>query len=745
MKPNQKQKSAPSIVIPKQVDLLKYADAEDIFGLLGLHEWGSGEFVLRAFLPGADRVEVVEPGSENLIVELEAFGEGVFAALIRSSHRFSYRLRIQFGNFTVVKEDPYRFGSTVREGDLYLLGEGTHEKLYEWMGAQLFEIDGVKGVRFCVWAPNAKRVSVVGDFNFWDGRQHIMRRLVPSGVWELFIPGLEIGVLYKYEIKSSDGHVLPHKADPYGFSTENLPGNASRVVDLNDYSWSDGDWMNNRKGQADRENPMSIYEVHLGSWRRKMEESNRYLSYRELASELIPYVKEMGFTHIQLMPISEFPFDGSWGYQPVGLYAPTSRFGDPQDFKYFIDRCHQTGIGVFVDWVPGHFPSDGHGLAKFDGTPLYEHADERQGFHPDWNTFIYNYGRKEVANFLFSNALYWFDKFHIDGLRVDAVASMLYLDYSRQEGQWIPNHYGGRENLEAIDLLKRVNERVYEKFPDVTMIAEESTAWPGVSHPVYLGGLGFGYKWNMGWMNDTLRYMGIDSIHRRYHHHDLTFSFLYAFNENFILPLSHDEVVHGKRSLLDRMPGDGDQKFANLRAYFGYMWAHPGKKLLFMGGEFAQGREWNHDSSLDWHLLEIHYHKGMQRLVQDLNELYRRQPALHTLDSEPNGFEWIEADDRHNSIFAFVRKDRHARHVLIISNMTPVVREHYRLGVLSAGFYREVLNTDAEIYGGQNRGNSGGVSAEPIPDRGREWSVTLTLPPLSTIILEWQASSTEKP
>lgn len=702
MKSNRKLNSAPSIVIPKQIDLLKYADAEDIFGLLGLHEWGDGEYVLRAFLPGADRVDVIESSSDNLIAELEHFGEGVFATLIQSGNRFSYRFRVQYGHHTVVKEDPYRFGSTVQEADLYLLGEGTHEKLYEWMGAQLFEIDGVKGVRFCVWAPNANRVSVVGDFNFWDGRQHIMRRLVPSGVWELFIPGLEAGVLYKFEIKSNSGHVLPHKADPYGFSTERLPGSASRVTDLNDYSWSDGDWMNNRKGQADRENPMSIYEVHLGSWRRKMEESNRYLSYRELAQELIPYVKEMGFTHIQLMPISEFPFDGSWGYQPVGLYAPTSRFGEPQDFKHLIDRCHQAGIGVLIDWVPGHFPSDGHGLARFDGTPLYEHADDRQGFHPDWNTFIYNYGRKEVANFLYSNALFWFDKFHIDGLRVDAVASMLYLDYSREDGQWIPNHYGGRENLEAIDLLKRVNERVYEKFPDVTMIAEESTAWPGVSHPVYLGGLGFGYKWNMGWMNDTLRYMSIDSIHRRFHHHDLTFSFLYAFNENFILPLSHDEVVHGKRSLLDRMPGDGDQKFANLRAYFGYMWAHPGKKLLFMGGEFAQGREWNHDSSLDWHLLEIHYHKGVQRLVQDLNDLYRRLPALHTLDCEPGGFEWIEADDRHNSVFAFARKDKQSGHVLIISNMTPVSREHYRLGVLAPGFYREVLNSDAEIYGGQN-------------------------------------------
>lgn len=729
--------ASPAIVIPKQVDLLKYADAEDIFSILGLHEWGNGLYVLRAYLPGAKRVEVIASTSEELITELDNHGDGVFASLIEAERLFGYRFRVHYDETVVTREDPYRFGSTVDETDLYLFGEGTHEKLYDWMGAHLIEVDGVSGVRFCVWAPNARRVSVVGEFNFWDGRQHVMRRLFPSGIWELFIPGLTEGSLYKYEIKTREGYVLPHKFDPLGFAGEVLPGTASRVAELNDYAWEDSEWMENRQHQAGRDRPISVYEVHLGSWRRKLEEQNRYLTYKELSEQLVPYVKDMGFTHIQLMPISEYPFDGSWGYQPVGLFAPTSRFGTPQDFKFFVDTCHRAGIGVLIDWVPGHFPSDGHGLARFDGSPLYEHADVRQGFHPDWNTYIYNYGRREVANFLFTNALFWFDKYHIDGLRVDAVASMLYLDYSREHDQWVPNCYGGRENLEAIDLLKRVNQKVYERFPDAVMIAEESTAWPGVSHPIYAGGLGFGYKWNMGWMNDTLRYMSTDPIHRRFHHHDMTFSFLYAFNENFILPLSHDEVVHGKKSLLDRMPGNGEEKFANLRAYFGYMWAHPGKKLLFMGGEFAQGREWNHDSSLDWHLLDIDYHSGMQTLIKDLNMVYHAKPAMHQLDCEGGGFEWIEADDRHHSVFAFMRKST-GQSVLAISNMTPVERVNYRLGVPAPGYYQEILNTDAGIYGGQNRGNAGGLTTEAIPDRGRECSINLTLPPLTTLILEWK-------
>jgi 1,4-alpha-glucan branching enzyme len=596
------------------------------------------------------------------------------------------------------------------------------------------EVEGVPGVRFAVWAPNARRVSVVGEFNFWDGRHHMMRKHIPSGVWELFIPHLQVGALYKYEIKSRDGHLLPQKADPVGFAAERPPQTASRVVDTRDYVWNDTAWMSNRAHQSAIDRPISIYEVHLGSWRRDPQNPVEYLSYRELADQLIPYVLNLGFTHIQLMPISEYPFDGSWGYQPVGLFAPTSRFGGPQDFMHFIDSCHQAGLGVLIDWVPGHFPSDGHGLARFDGTPLYEHADERQGFHPDWNTYIYNYGRCEVANFLYANALFWLERFHVDGLRVDAVASMLYLDYSRKQGEWIPNSYGGRENLEAIDLLKRVNQKVYERFPDIMMVAEESTAWPGVSHPVHAGGLGFGYKWNMGWMNDSLRYMSNDPIHRQYHHHDLTFSLLYAFNENFILPLSHDEVVHGKRSLLDKMPGSGDQKFANLRAYYAFMWAHPGKKLLFMGGEFAQGVEWNHNVSLDWHLLDVHFHQGVQRLVQDLNRLYRECPQLHRHDCNPQGFEWVDADDRHNSVFAFIRKADNCVPMLIVANMTPVLREGYRIGVPSAGYYRELLNTDAQLYGGGDHGNGGGCVAESQESHGRPWSITLTLPPLATLV-----------
>lgn len=633
-----------------------------------------------------------------------------------------------------MREDPYRFGSTIGEMDLYLFGEGRHERLYDWLGAQVMEVDGVPGVRFAVWAPNARRVSVVGEFNFWDGRHHMMRKHIPSGIWEIFIPHLPLGTLYKYEIKTRDGHLLPQKADPVGFAAERPPQTASKVVDTRDYVWSDENWMNSREQRSAIDSPISIYEVHLGSWRRDPQNPQEYLSYHELAEQLIPYILEMGFTHIQLMPISEFPFDGSWGYQPVGLYAPTSRFGSPQDFMHFVDRCHQAGVGVLIDWVPGHFPSDGHGLARFDGTPLYEHADVRQGFHPDWNTYIYNYGRCEVANFLYANALFWLERFHVDGLRVDAVASMLYLDYSRQHGEWVPNSYGGRENLEAIDLLKRVNLKVYERFPGIMMVAEESTAWPGVSHPVYAGGLGFGYKWNMGWMNDSLRYIANDPIHRQYHHHDMTFSLLYAFNENFILPLSHDEVVHGKKSLLDKMPGAGAEKFANLRAYYAFMWSHPGKKLLFMGGEFAQGVEWNHNVSLDWHLLDTHFHQGVQRLVQDLNRLYSEHPQLHRHDCDPRGFEWIEADDRHNSIFAFIRKADGCAPVLIVANMTPIQREAYRLGVPAPGFYRELLNTDASFYGGGDRGNSGGRVAEAQESHGRPWSVTLTLPPLSTLV-----------
>jgi 1,4-alpha-glucan branching enzyme len=727
-----------ALISPSQIDSLVYSDCDDIFGLLGQHKQKDGQFVVRVFLPNADEVELIELDSNKVITQLHPVRGGVFVGLLPTNQPCDYRLRVRYDEHIVIKHDPYRFGSTIRSMDLYLFGEGTHERLYDWLGAHLVEIDGVSGVRFCVWAPNARRVSVVGDFNFWDGRHHIMRKHVPSGVWEIFIPELTAGVAYKYEIKAREGHLLPHKSDPMGFYAERAPQTASRVVDVSDYIWNDQEWMSNRKLQAALDRPISIYEVHLGSWRRSPDHPTEFLSYRDLAEQLVDYVKTMNFTHIQLMPVSEFPFDGSWGYQPIGLFAPTSRFGTPQDFMYLIDRCHQAGIGILIDWVPGHFPSDGHGLARFDGTPLYEHADDRQGFHPDWNTYIYNYGRCEVANFLYSNALFWLDRFHIDGLRVDAVASMLYLDYSRNEGEWIPNRYGGRENLEAIDLLKRTNQKVYERFPDVMMVAEESTAWPGVSHPVYAGGLGFGFKWNMGWMNDTLRYMANDPIHRQYHHHDMTFSLLYAFSENFILPLSHDEVVHGKRSLLDKMPGYGPDKFANLRAYFGYMWTHPGKKLLFMGGEFAQGREWNHDYSLDWHLLALDPHQGVQRLVQDLNRLYVASPALHNKDCSPEGFEWIEADDRHNSVFAYMRKAPGYKPMIAISNFTPVHRDSYRIGVPCEGFYRERFNSDSSIYGGKNNGNAGGCQAQRVSSQGREWSLVINLAPLSTVIFEMQ-------
>ncbi len=726
-----------NLISDQQINTLTHVDCEDVFSLLGIHAWGSDHYVVRVFIPNADSVELIQPIVDQVITQLEHIRDGVYVGLIESSEYFNYRLKIRYGDHIEIREDPYRFSSSVSELDLYLFGEGTHERLYDWMGAQVKELEGVKGTSFCVWAPNARCVSVVGNFNHWDGRHHIMRKHIPSGIWEIFIPGVSPGACYKYELKASNGSQLPQKADPFGYSAERPPQTASRVVDNSGYQWQDQSWMQSRGAQAGLDKPISIYEVHLGSWRRKSsgdDGDGDFLSYHELAEELVAYVTSMGFTHIQLMPVSEFPFDGSWGYQPVGLYAPTSRFGSPEDFKYFVDHCHQAGIGVLIDWVPGHFPSDAHGLANFDGTPLYEHADVRQGFHPDWNTFIYNYGRREVANFLFSNALFLFDQFHIDGLRVDAVASMLYLDYSRKSGEWVPNCYGGRENLEAIDLLKRVNEKVYELFPDVMMVAEESTAWPGVSHPVHSGGLGFGYKWNMGWMNDSLRFMENDPVHRQYHHHDMTFSLLYAFNENFVLPLSHDEVVHGKGSLLDKMPGEGAEKFANLRAYYGFMWAHPGKKLLFMGCEFAQGAEWNHDRSLDWHLLEHEWHKGVQHLVKDLNHLYVNQSSLHQLDCKHDGFEWVEADDSHNSVFAFVRKSEDSPPLLVVSNFTPIHREDYRLGVPGPGYYRELLNTDARIYGGSEAGNKGGCLAEQHPSHGREWSVKVTLPGLSTLV-----------
>lgn len=715
---------------------------ENVFGILGLHEVAPQTWEVRCYLPLAEKMQILDRETKDLIADGVSIGDtGVFCAQFSAGSRVEYLVKAEYADNSHVFEDPYRFDSSIGEQDLYLFGEGKHERAYNFMGAHCMQIDGVSGVRFSVWAPNAKRVSVVGDFNYWDGRRHVMRKLFPSGIWEIFIPGVSAGALYKYELLAADGHLLPHKADPFGFAAQQPPEQASVVVAEDKYEWRDAGWRDEAWRWTKRDKPIAIYEVHLGSWKRVPEEGNRYLSYRELAADLIPYVKNMGFTHIQLMPVSEFPFDGSWGYQPVGMYAPTSRFGSPDDFKFFVDECHLAGLAVLIDWVPGHFPTDQFGLGRFDGTPLYEHADSRQGFHPDWNTFIYNYGRKEVITYLMANAIYWLDRFHIDGLRVDAVASMLYLDYSRKEGEWLANAYGGRENLEAIDFLRLTNERVYKEFPNAMMVAEESTAWPGVSQPTHFGGLGFGYKWNMGWMNDSLVYISKDPIHRQYHHHDMTFSLYYAFSENFILPLSHDEVVHGKGSILTRMPGDGWQKFANMRAYYAFMYCHPGKKLLFMGNEIAQGYEWNHNISISWHQLDIAEHRGVQTLIKSLNQLYTSKPALYECDAEERGFEWVEADDRHNSVFAFLRKSADGKSVLVVSNFTPVVRPGYRVGVSEAGYYAEILNTDSELFGGSNVGNNGGLQSEAFPWHYREHSILVTLPALATVVFEFQDSS----
>ena len=732
-----KAKPAAVLAPAAEVEAVVAARHENPFGLFGLHEVG-GRLVIRTFQPGAVLVELIDASTGKKLVALEKLHEaGFFAAEVPGKKAPSaYRLLVDWGGGAAPMEieDPYRFGQVLGEMDAYLLAEGSHLRLYEKLGAHPFEMDGVKGVSFAVWAPNSRRVSVVGPFNNWDGRRHPMRKRIECGCFELFIPGLQKGESYKFELVGPNGETLPLKADPVGFRAEHPPANASVVHGLVQHEWRDKSWLEQRKAAHERHAPMSVYEVHLGSWMRVPDEGNRYLSYAELADRLVDYVKEMGFTHIELMPISEYPFDGSWGYQPVGLFAPTIRHGTAEEFAAFVDAAHQAGIGVLVDWVPGHFPSDAHGLANFDGTALYEHLDPRKGFHQDWNTLIYNYGRQEVANFLHANALYWMDKFHIDGIRVDAVASMLYLDYSRKADEWVPNEYGGNENLEAIAFLKRLNELLYSEADGVTSIAEESTAWPGVSRPTYLGGLGFGYKWNMGWMHDTLHYFGEDPVHRRYHQHNLTFGLLYAFSENFVLPISHDEVVHGKGSLLTRMPGDRWQKFANLRAYLGFMFTHPGKKLLFMGSEFGQEKEWNYETSLDWHLLDDPLHKGAQMLVRDLNRLYRGRADLHEKDCESEGFEWIDASDIEQSVLSFLRKGSDPNSVtIVVSNLTPVVREGYRIGVPLDGDYREVLNTDAEIYGGSGVSSGPAVRAEPTPWHGRPFSINLRLPPLGVV------------
>jgi 1,4-alpha-glucan branching enzyme len=692
----------------------------DPFHYLGPHT-ENDQTVVRVFLPEANRVVAIGNGSEHELQRVDP--AGLFEGPLDNPSR--YRLRARFGNHEVELEDPYRFPPVLSDYDLYLLGEGSHLRLYDILGAHPMVLEGVAGVAFVVCVPNAQRVSVVGDFNFWDGRRHAMR-VRGNGYWEIFVPGARAGAKYKYEIVS-DGALLPLKSDPVGFAAEMRPATASIVVDATEQPRPSPARDNINALDA----PMSIYEVHLGSWRRKGRHGGEWLTYRELAEQLPAYAADMGFTHVELLPVMEHPFDGSWGYQPTGLYAPTSRFGTPADFAMFVDALHKAGIGLLLDWVPGHFPDDPHGLGRFDGTGLYEHEDPRQGRHLDWDTLIYNYGRREVTNFLLANALFWLDRYGADGLRVDAVASMLYLDYSRPEGEWIANKYGGRENIDAISFLRRTNAEVFRDYPHATTAAEESTAWPMVSRPVDWGGLGFGYKWNMGWMHDTLDYMSKDPIYRRHHHGSILFGLHYAFSENFILPLSHDEVVHGKRSILGRMPGDEWQRFANLRAYYAFMFGHPGKKLLFMGSEFGQDTEWNHDIGLPWHLLEQPPHAGIQRLVRDLNRLYRDTPALHALDCEAAGFEWLNADDANNSVFAWLRKGRNpGERCVVVVNFTPQVLSDYRLRVPFAGTWREVLNSDAAIYGGSNVGNAGAVSTVVTRDSPE---LRIVVPPLAAI------------
>jgi 1,4-alpha-glucan branching enzyme len=695
---------------------------------------GRDEITVRAMLPGAQDVSVIESATGEVAARaLQIHRDGFFVATLRDRREpFRYRLRVSSGGSQHEFYDVYSFPPVLGEIDIHLLAEGNHLASHRKLGAHPLVHEGVEGVAFAVWAPNARRVSVVGDFNGWDGRRMPMRNV--GGFWELFVPGLRPGHLYKYEILGADGQLLPLKADPQAERAEQPPNTASIIAEPSRHVWQDGRWMADRWERNDRQAPISIYEVHLGSWRRNLAENGRYLTYRELADQLVPYAVEMGFTHLELMPITEYPFDGSWGYQPISLFAPTSRYGTPDDFRAFVDACHGAGLGLLLDWVPGHFPTDPHGLGRFDGTALYEHADPRQGYHPDWNTLIYNYGRREVANFLLSSALYWLREFHIDGIRVDAVASMLYLDYSRNPGQWIPNAFGGRENLDAIAFLRRMNELVFGE-PGATSVAEESTAWPMVSRPTYVGGLGFGFKWNMGWMHDTLRYMALDPIHRKYNHNNLSFGLLYAFHENFILPLSHDEMVHGKGSLIGKMSGDRWQRFANLRAYFAFMWTHPGKKLLFMGGEFAQQREWNHDIGLDWQLLGEPLHEGVRRLVSDLNHLYRSTPALHRLDCEPEGFHWIDVANAAESIVSYLRRGRDPHEIaIIVCNFTPIPRQNYRIGVPQPGRYRERINTDAVDYGGSGIGNAGEVYADPEPMHGHPHSIRLSLPPLGALV-----------
>jgi 1,4-alpha-glucan branching enzyme len=725
------------------VGRLLAGQADNPFDLLGPHrveDRGRPAMAVRAFLPQSTRAWVIDQAQGDVPRPMRRIHPaGLFEAICPMAepdgpHQYLLQVADEQGRTTTM-HDPYSFPSFLTDYDLYLLGEGRHWDSYRKLGAHLRTVRDVEGVNFAVWAPNATGVSVVGDFNGWDPLRHPMRKRVPSGIWELFVPGLKEGTLYKYIIRN--GGMTFEKTDPFGFAAEVPPRTASKVANLDSYAWHDATWMSERPRRQALDAPMSFYEVHLGSWRRPGDDPNRWMTYREMAHELVDYCKEMGFTHLELLPVSEHPFSGSWGYQTIGHYAATSRYGSPQEFMYFVDHCHQNGIGVVLDWVPAHFPRDAHGLAYFDGTHLYEHADPRQGAHPDWGTLIFNYGRNEVRNFLLTNALFWLDKYHIDGLRVDAVASMLYLDYSRKDGEWIPNMYGGRENLEAITFLKEFNEQVHLQHPGALTIAEESTAWGGVSRPTYLGGLGFSLKWNMGWMNDTIRYMRHEPIHRKYHHDELTFSLIYAFTENFVQPLSHDEVVHGKGSLLDQMPGDLWQKFANLRVLYSYMWTHPGKKLLFMGCEWGQWTEWNYDTSLQWDLLQWDTHRGLQKMVGDLNHLMLREPSLYEVDFEHTGFDWIDCHNYNDSILVFVRRAKDPNDFVVVCiNFTPVPRAAYHIGVPELCWYEEVFNSDSAYYGGSNVGNFPGIMAEESPSHGRPASLQVVLPPMATIVLK---------
>ncbi|KAA0980098.1 1,4-alpha-glucan branching protein GlgB [Pseudomonas sp. ANT_H12B] len=735
---NKEQGHAKEALLPRSrdIDALVRAEHHDPFAILGPHGDGAGGQFIRAYLPDALSVQVLAKDSGEELGNLEATQTpGLFVGHFDRSQ--PYLLRTRWAGGEQVSEDPYSFGPLLGEMDLYLFAEGNHRDLSACLGAQLRTVDGVDGVRFAVWAPNAKRVSVVGDFNNWDGRRHPMRLRHPTGVWEIFIPRMQAGETYKYEILGSHG-ILPLKADPMALATSLPPDTASKVASPLNIDWQDHAWMQSRGDRHRPSSPLSIYELHAGSWQCELDdlgEVARQYSWHELGERLIPYVKELGFTHIELMPIMEHPFGGSWGYQLLSQFAPSARYGSPDDFAAFVNACHQADIGVILDWVPAHFPTDTHGLAQFDGTALYEYGNPQEGFHQDWDTLIYNLGRTEVHGYMLASALHWLKHFHVDGLRVDAVASMLYRDYSRKAGEWVPNRHGGRENLEAIDFLRHLNDVVALEAPGALIIAEESTAWPGVSQSTQQGGLGFNYKWNMGWMHDSLHYIQQDPVYRAHHHNELSFGLMYAWSERFILPISHDEVVHGKHSLIDKMPGDRWQKFANLRAYLSFMWAHPGKKLLFMGCEFGQWREWNHDQQLDWYLLQYSEHKGVQKLVGDLNRLHREEPAMHEQDDAPQGFQWLIGDDAINSVYAFLRWSKEGRPALVVANFTPVPREAYRIGVPFGGRWTEVINSDAATYAGSNYGNSGGAFTEDEPSHGQALSLVLNLPPLAVLIL----------